>query len=309
MSADENMSEGQVMTPSATSISRNSSPSKHPTTPPSKFAFESPSKQQLRPPSSSTFTAPTSSPASSSYQHQHQQQQDKVPSTPSMKRVSGIFDPQSVLKTPERTPQQLLMEGTPLLSPSVPYSVPSSAKRRSTDFYSLLKSPELNRYNYTHVNPGSPDVKRRSMELNKIINKSPEKTPGSALGLSPSTGFIFHDTLLSSPKRVSPYRVSKKNDTEIKEISENLKTRLSYANLKIQHGWSSSSITELEKKLQTEKKSPSKNQESDTDNKFTEFWHLKSDKLPTVNASQSQIPQQNARLITRETKIGFDVFN
>ncbi|KAH3659244.1 hypothetical protein OGATHE_006128 [Ogataea polymorpha] len=193
------------------------------------------------------------------------------PTTPSLKK-NATFDAAPFPQTPERTPHQLMPEGTPLLSPTHVNSGATPSKRRSTDFYSLLKSPDVNR--------NDVDLKRRSVELNKILNKSPERL----------NNYVFHDSLLKSPKRQpgsSPFRVHKKNDNEIKEISENLKTRLNYANVKIQHGWSAKSISELEKNLEEEKSrkmlTPEDRKQQDN------FWNMKTDQLPTYNQ-----PKMNA---------------
>ncbi|KAG7837766.1 hypothetical protein KL942_004178 [Ogataea angusta] len=193
----------------------------------------------------------------------HAMTQIKEPTTPSLKK-NATFDAAPFPQTPERTPHQLMPEGTPLLSPTNMGSGTTPSKRRSTDFYSLLKSPDVNR--------NDVDLKRRSVELNKIVNKSPERL----------NNYVFHDTLLKSPKRQpgsSPFRVHKKNDNEIKEISENLKTRLNYANVKIQHGWSAKSISELEKNLEEEK---SRKMLTPQDRKLQDnFWKMKTDQLPT----------------------------
>ncbi|KAG7876222.1 hypothetical protein KL938_004612 [Ogataea parapolymorpha] len=195
----------------------------------------------------------------------HTMTQIKEPTTPSLKK-NATFDAAPFPQTPERTPHQLMPEGTPLLSPTHMNSGATPSKRRSTDFYSLLKSPDVNR--------NDVDLKRRSVELNKILNKSPERL----------NNYVFHDSLLKSPKRQpgsSPFRVHKKNDNEIKEISENLKTRLNYANVKIQHGWSAKSISELEKNLEEEKSrkmlTPQDRKQQDN------FWKMRTDQLPTYN--------------------------
>ncbi|KAG7737034.1 hypothetical protein KL923_004172 [Ogataea haglerorum] len=208
-------------------------------------------------------------------EHDRAMTQINEPTTPSMKK-SATFDAAPFPQTPERTPHQLMPEGTPLLSPTHMNSGATPSKRRGTDFYSLLKSPDVNR--------NDVDLKRRSVELNKIVNKSPEKL----------NNYVFHDSLLKSPKRQpgsSPFRVHKKNDNEIKEISENLKTRLNYANVKIQHGWSAKSISELEKNLEEEKlrKMLTPQDRKQQDN----FWKMKTDQLPTYNQ-----PSMNAELRT-----------
>lgn len=165
-------------------------------------------------------------------------------STPATPSLSGSFD--QVPQTPERTPGQVQPEGTPLLSPT--YSTTTPQKRRSTDFYSLLKSPKI---------AGTDGLKRRSMELNAIINVDGE------------------DEVLSSSVGSSPRR---KNTVEIKRISENLRTRLNYANLKIQHGWSDKSVEELQKKLEDDKKHRVLTAEEKS--KYDDFWKLGGDELP-----------------------------
>ncbi|CDK29851.1 unnamed protein product [Kuraishia capsulata CBS 1993] len=157
-----------------------------------------------------------------------------VPTTPSAPQFSptraGLGLP-VVPRTPDRPTLSEGLEETPLLSPM------GSAKRRSADFYSLLKSPErIGKQNW------DAGVKRRSLELYNVINKSPDRV-----------GFVFHDSA-KSPKRQSPYRVNKKNPAEIKEISETLKTKLNYAALKVQNGWGNKSLEELEKTIDDAKK-------------------------------------------------------
>ncbi|VEU22090.1 DEKNAAC103079 [Brettanomyces naardenensis] len=176
-----------------------------------------------------------------------------------------------VPKTPERTPGQLQSEGTPLLSPSFLSTTPK--KRRSTDFYSLLKSPMLN-----NLQESPASVKRRSIELNKAIE---------------DRNFVFHDStgspLLKSPNRspvpTSYSRVARKTEPEIKKISDNLRTRLNYAKAKIQHGWSDKSITEVRKKLQEEKSSRLLTDEDK--NRYDQFWRMQDDKLPEALESSS----------------------
>ncbi|ODV84508.1 hypothetical protein CANARDRAFT_23912 [[Candida] arabinofermentans NRRL YB-2248] len=191
------------------------------------------------------------------------------PITPSLKKSNSFESSSSsnnnnnnnnynhivIPQTPDRSNINILTSSneTPLLSPTKHNHLNSlhitPSKRKSTDFYNLLKSPDIIRSNNNDSN--NTELKRRSIELNKIIHKSPEL----------NGNFLFHDNLTTSPTRKSAsggasgnntFRVKKKkNEFEIKEISDNLKTRLNYANLKIQNGWNDTSINELEKKLST----------------------------------------------------------
>lgn len=136
---------------------------------------------------------------------QMEKQPDTPPSTPPGKHQAhfgshltprlrqGARDWNTLPRTPDRF-NVAENEGTPLVSPS------KSADRRSNEFYNLLKTPDRS--------------KRRSLD---------EATSG---------GFVFHENLIKSPAKGSN-RVTKKNDTELKEISEHLRTRLNHAITKV----------------------------------------------------------------------------
>ncbi|ANZ77119.1 BA75_03472T0 [Komagataella pastoris] len=116
--------------------------------------------------------------------------------------IDFINNSMTVPKTPDLRSGTDQFEGTPLKSPSF-----SPTKRRSTDFYQLLRTPER---------PG----------------QSTQQSSGDGQGLGVREDeFLFHDHF-KSPKKTS-HRVSKKKD-ELKEISSNLRTRLNYAFHKVQ---------------------------------------------------------------------------
>ena len=222
----------------------------------------------------STFEAPKMTVTTSSMAN-------KEPKTPSLPR-SAIFSspaPQiSLPETPERGPRHIRnVDETPLLSPPMVSSnhflqTPQRKKGGSNsgagpDFYSLFKSPE--------VKMEDKKLKRRSVELYNITDaKSPEQ---------------FHkeyDTehLLKSPRR--DYK-------EIRKLSENLRTRLNYANVKVKHGWSKKSIGELEHSLEEIATNPQRSSAFNSkptahpDSKqLDDFWSLRTDNLPTVTPSE-----------------------
>ncbi|GMM32313.1 hypothetical protein DAMA08_050580 [Martiniozyma asiatica (nom. inval.)] len=82
-------------------------------------------------------------------------------------------------------------------SPKTPQT--PKKRRAAADFYSLLKSPEVN--------------------------------------LSPGT------------KRPKPHPHAETSPYNIPQLTNNLKTRLNYANIKVQHGWAGKSINEVEQSL------------------------------------------------------------
>lgn len=214
----------------------------------------------------------------------------KEPKTPSLPRPA-IFSspaPQMALpETPERGPRHIRnVDETPLLSPPMtntnsflqtPQRRKGSTNNGATpDFYSLFKSPE--------VQMEDKKLKRRSMELYNITDaaKSPEQIHRE------------YDTehLLKSPRR--DYK-------EIRKLSENLRTRLNYANVKVQHGWSKKSIGELEHSLEEIATNPQRanafnnKQAPHPDSKqLDDFWNLRADNLPTaVTSTKANTEHEN----------------
>jgi hypothetical protein len=199
------------------------------------------------------------------------------PNTPSLPKHATFSSPapMTMPETPERVPRQLNdLEGTPLLSPPntsvgnntnlllTPQRKKGSSNNANTDFYSLLKSPD--------VRIDDKKLKRRSAEVFNITNtKSPEQLHRD----------YDNEHLLKSPRR--DYK-------EIKKISENLKTRLNYANVKVQHGWSRKNIKELEHSLEEIATNPQRAEEinktltSNNSKGLDDFWNLKTDNLPNT---------------------------
>lgn len=194
----------------------------------------------------------------------------KEPNTPSMSKSSSFSSPAPVPmpETPDRVPRHMTdLDSTPLLSPpqssmgnllSTPHRRKNSSTNANTDFYSLLKSPEASRAE-------DRSLKRRSVELFSITNaKSPEQVHRE----------YDNEHLLKSPRR--DYK-------EIRKISENLRTRLNYANVKVQHGWSKKSIGELEHSLEEIASNPQRSEELNSAKNLENFWHLRADNLPKNN--------------------------
>lgn len=195
----------------------------------------------------------------------------KEPKTPSLSKSATFTSPSVAVlpETPERVPRHIQdLEDTPLLSPphasSNTHLLLTPQKRKgsmsngnngnNTDFYSLLKSPA--------VRTEDKKLKRRSMELFGITSgsKSPEQLPRE----------WDNEHLLKSPRR--DYK-------EIRKISENLRTRLNYANVKVQHGWSNKSIGELEHSLEEIATNPQRSAQLNSKN-LEDFWNLRADNLP-----------------------------
>ncbi|OUT23870.1 hypothetical protein CAS74_000244 [Pichia kudriavzevii] len=182
----------------------------------------------------------------------------KEPTTPSLLKTE-VFSSPAPLQIPE-TPERVRghindVEGTPLISPpragDLTFTPHKDRTKQfpGTDFYTLLKSPEA-RLEDKKLKRTSTDLFSRSNE-----DQSPERKEGD----------YDSEHLLKSPRR--DYK-------EIRKLSENLRTRLNYANVKVQHGWSNKSIGELELPW---KKSPlilSGN------SNLEDFWKLRSDRLP-----------------------------
>ncbi|SCW02194.1 LAFE_0F01046g1_1 [Lachancea fermentati] len=132
------------------------------------------------------------------------------------------------------------------LSPTSPQtpSPPNSKNRRSSTTLSFLPSPSQhgNRHGTGIVIPNSPSVKSR------LLPPTTPKSKHTELFLSPS------------PKLKSP-GVYKDSEKPIREISNNLKTRLNYAFVKLQNGWVDKTLPELESELSSKqgKQSPQRN--------------------------------------------------
>ena len=189
----------------------------------------------------------------------------KGPKTPSLPKSSTFASPAQISiipETPERVPRHIQnFDDTPLLSPPQTSNnnlLQTPQRRNGNDFYSLLKSPE--------VRFDDKNLKRRSVELFNVTSvKSPEQIHKE----------YDSDHLLKSPKR--DYK-------EIRKISENLRTRLNYAHVKFQHGWSNKSIGELEHSLEEIASSPRRNISnpipSTKEKELEDFWNLKTNNLP-----------------------------
>ncbi|KAG0676861.1 blue light receptor [Pichia californica] len=207
----------------------------------------------------------------------------KEPKTPSLSKPATFSSPaninnttNSVLlpETPERVPRHLNdLEDTPLLSPpSTLFSTSHTPQRQrnnnNTDFYTLLKSPARSQ--------NDNKLKRRSMELFGITNayKSPEQLHKE----------YDNDHLLKSPKR--DYK-------EIRKISENLRTRLNYANIKVQHGWSNKSIGELEHSLEEIATNPQRSAQLNNNKNLEDFWNLRTDNLPSKSDINTEVNSNN----------------
>lgn len=188
----------------------------------------------------------------------------KEPKTPSLNKSAPTFTspaPNAGLpETPDRIPRQIDadLESTPLLSPApsgnlfgTPGRRRGSVANNAPDFYTLLKSPD--------VRMDDKGIKRSSLDLFGNSEKSPERVNRE----------YDSDHLLKSPRR---------DVKEIKKISENLKTRLNYANFKVQHGLSRKSIDELEQSLDTIASGASAVKPEPRN--LEDFWNLKADNLP-----------------------------
>lgn len=212
--------------------------------------------------------------------------------TPSMPKCETFASPNIILmpETPKRISRQIHdidnnLEGTPLLSPppsSTSHFLSTPHRRKgsnntNTDFYTLLKSPE--------VRSDDKKLKRRSMEVYGIVN-SPDQMHKE----------YDNEHLLKSPRR---------NTKEIRMISENLRTRLNYANLKVQHGWSNKSIGELENSLEEIASNPQRSSQLNSKH-LDDFWNLRADNLPSAernsdNYIASQYPNNNAIVDNKAT--------
>ncbi|ODV93793.1 hypothetical protein PACTADRAFT_51542 [Pachysolen tannophilus NRRL Y-2460] len=177
----------------------------------------------------------------------------KFNSTTNTRRLSFSDNTSLIPRTPDQR-NLSAFDGTPLQSPT---KTPRSAKRRSTDFYNLLKTPDRNEHsNDNNDNGGANEdnvtqAKKRSLELYKLLNNEDNlaklNTSSISKTLQRETS-VFNETANNKSPPNETLRV-KQSEVEIKEISENLKTRLNYAYVKIQNGWTDKPISELEKKI------------------------------------------------------------
>lgn len=124
-------------------------------------------------------------------------------------------------------------------SPQTPSPPNSNAKgRRSSTSMSFLPSPSLHNRNSGFSSmftvPQSPSMKTR------LLPPTTPKSKHAEVFLSPSPN-------LKSPG------VYKETEKPIREISNNLKTRLNYAFMKLQNGWTDKTLSELENEF-TKKK-------------------------------------------------------
>ncbi|TID21198.1 hypothetical protein CANINC_003478 [Pichia inconspicua] len=222
----------------------------------------------------------------------------KEPKTPSLNKSTPTFAspaPNGNLpETPERIPRRIDtdLESTPLLSPGPSGNIFATPGRRrgslannAPDFYTLLKSPE--------VRMDDKGIKRTSLDLFSNSDTSPQKISKE----------YDSEHLLKSPRR---------DVKEIKKISENLKTRLNYANFKVQHGLSRKSIDELEQSLDSIATNTStlKPEPKNLD----DFWNLKADNLPgnanssgrSLLASPSRFPISGRRRTSFNASVNLD---
>lgn len=151
-------------------------------------------------------------------------------------------------KTPDHQNLNNGFENTPLQSPT---KTPRSAKRRSTDSYHLLNTPDHKVYKSNSKDDddeehSSRQAKRSSLELYKLLDSEDNRLKLVQKSPTRESSTVFNDSSSTSPVKNS-YRV-KKSETEIKELSQNLKSRLNYAFLKVQNGWTEKPLSELEKK-------------------------------------------------------------
>lgn len=194
-----------------------------------------------------------------------------LPKTPSMNR-NATFENAGfpMFQTPEKTPIRQISrddqsrggdaDSAMLLSPPGVAS-PGSRKRRSNDFYTLLKSPRTPQHSRP-VSIEEGEIRR----LEECSWQSPEKE-----------------------YNVSP-RVER--GTDVKRISENLKTQLNYAKAKIQHGWSDKSLAEVRKQLETQKegnkKGNKKGRQKSDKTSYDEFWKTPGEALPRYEGQEAR---------------------
>lgn len=137
---------------------------------------------------------------------------------------------------------------------------PPNKLRRSSSSMGFLPTPKFNalnsladEQNLSHRKLGSPNFCDNGEEINNINDTS-------AIALSPiakTTRLLPPTTpksrniesfLSPSPKLTSPH-IYKESNKPIREISNNLKTRLNYAFVKLQNGWIDRTLPELENEL------------------------------------------------------------
>ncbi|CCE63125.1 hypothetical protein TPHA_0E00290 [Tetrapisispora phaffii CBS 4417] len=106
------------------------------------------------------------------------------------------------------------------------------------------------------MNSGHLDVGSNNTDSSKTNAFSIPQSPSSKTKLlPPTTPKSRHNEMFlspSSPKLKSP-GVYKEHDKPIREISNTLKTRLNYALVKLQNGWTEKTFSQLEKEVDREK--------------------------------------------------------
>ncbi|AMD21040.1 HEL241Cp [Eremothecium sinecaudum] len=153
--------------------------------------------------------------------------------------------------TPKRTRRSSFSDGDAdkrdhgLRSPQTPSPPGSSAKHgKSNSNISFKTSPLQNTKGGGVVRNGS-----------KTGGTGPPQSPSSRVRLLPPTtpkSRISEAFLSPSPALQSPASqpIPKDNDKPIRAISNNLKTRLNYAFVKLQNGWQNKTLPELETELE-----------------------------------------------------------
>ncbi|SCU83407.1 LAMI_0C03092g1_1 [Lachancea mirantina] len=124
-------------------------------------------------------------------------------------------------------------------SPQTP-SPPSNRGRRSSTSLGFLASPLGKDNRNVGIGGGGNDritLPKSPSARSRLLPPVTPKSRSSEVFLSPS------------PKLKSP-GVTKDSEKPIREISNNLKTRLNYAFVKLQHGWTDKSLVELESEFE-----------------------------------------------------------
>ncbi|KAF6007977.1 hypothetical protein HII13_004160 [Brettanomyces bruxellensis] len=113
-----------------------------------------------------------------------------------------------------------------------------------------------------------------------------QKTPQHSRPVSIEEGEIrrLEECSWQSPEKEYSVSPRVERGTDVKRISENLKTQLNYAKAKIQHGWSDKSLAEVRKQLETQKegnKKATKRAGKSDKTSYDEFW-----KTPEAGSSE-----------------------
>ncbi|CCD25356.1 transcriptional repressor WHI5 NDAI_0F00370 [Naumovozyma dairenensis CBS 421] len=155
------------------------------------------------------------------------------------------------------------------MSPKIP-STPSRFIRRSSTSLGFLATPlQQQNTNNNKQNPESPlliSPISKSITKNKNTKRiSLSQPPPPPPPLLPTTPKSKHLEVFFSPSpnlktpNINTYDNTKNDSIPIKEISQNLKTRLNYAFIKLKNGWTEKTLSELENDLasnQTRKLNP-----------------------------------------------------